>query len=449
MSRIRGPLSMLLSALVISSAMLALPVGAAADTVTFGYTGAAQTWTVPAGVTSATFDVYGAGGGAFGNATASSGGRATATIPVTPRAEIGVKVGGSGFNGGFNGGGSGSRWVGGGASDVRVGGSALADRAIVAGGGGGGTSNCTAPGTPAGGGGGLTGGNGLFSPVCNALFGALPGTGGSQTQGGTNSGDAGAAGSLGFGGPAQDGGGGGGGYYGGAGGSNTGGGGGGSGFGPADTRFETGTHPGDGQVVITFTPEFDLDVSLSGTGTGSVSSSPAGIDCRSGSGAGCSARLASGQINLSASAGSGSTFSGWSGAGCAGTSDCVVSLNAATSVNAAFAADPPPPDPDPDPPAPEIKITGLERDRAKGTATLTVATNLGGALRVNETNKVKPAGPFDLIDAGSAELQIIPRNQAAETLRRTGRVTVNPQVLFSAAGGGEIGTRHKFDLRLD
>ena len=107
MSRIRGRLSMMLSALVVSSAAFALPAGAAADTVTFDHTGAAQTWTVPAGVTSATFDVYGAGGGAFTNATDSSGGRATATIPVTPRAEIGVNVGGSGFNGGFNGGGSG------------------------------------------------------------------------------------------------------------------------------------------------------------------------------------------------------------------------------------------------------------------------------------------------------------------------------------------------------
>ncbi len=30
---------------------------------TFAYTGAAQTWTVPAGVTEATFEVYGAQGG--------------------------------------------------------------------------------------------------------------------------------------------------------------------------------------------------------------------------------------------------------------------------------------------------------------------------------------------------------------------------------------------------
>ena len=43
--------------------MLALAAPASAATVTFNYTGAAQTWTVPAGVRQATFDLYGAQGG--------------------------------------------------------------------------------------------------------------------------------------------------------------------------------------------------------------------------------------------------------------------------------------------------------------------------------------------------------------------------------------------------
>ena len=120
-----------------------------------------------------------------------------------------------------------------------------------------------------------------------------------------------------------------------------------------------------------------------------------------------------------------------------------------TSAPRKVADAPPPPDPDPSPQTPEIEITGLERDRAGGTATLTVATNVGGALRIKRTNKVKPEGPVELTEAGSAELQIAPRNGAAATLRRTGRVTVNPQVLFAPALGGEIGTRHKFDLRRD
>lgn len=41
---------------------LVLPAAAAAGTETFSYTGAAQTWTVPYGVTSAQFDLFGAQG---------------------------------------------------------------------------------------------------------------------------------------------------------------------------------------------------------------------------------------------------------------------------------------------------------------------------------------------------------------------------------------------------
>ena len=56
----------------------------------FGYTGAAQTWTVPPGITSGSFDAFGAqggiGGGAFGGGQGPGGlgGKATATLPLTP-----------------------------------------------------------------------------------------------------------------------------------------------------------------------------------------------------------------------------------------------------------------------------------------------------------------------------------------------------------------------------
>ena len=114
--------------------------------------------------------------------------------------------------------------------------------------------------------------------------------------------------------------------------------------------------------------------------------------------------------------------------------------------------DPPPPDPDPapppTPPTPEIMITGLERDREAGTATLTVAANLAGNLSVAKTNKVKGFGPASLTEPGSAELEIVLRDRDAEKLARTGRLTVNPRVLF-ASDAGEIGIRHQFDLRQD
>ena len=123
---------------------------AATTTLTFDYTGAAQTWTVPTGVTSATFDVYGAQGGGSPYQTGGLGGRAQVTLTVTPGATYQIVVGGRGASrsldnasvggpGGFNGGAVGGQGFisgsgGGGASDVRSGAFALADRLVVAGG---------------------------------------------------------------------------------------------------------------------------------------------------------------------------------------------------------------------------------------------------------------------------------------------------------------------------
>jgi uncharacterized repeat protein (TIGR02543 family) len=85
-------------------------------------------------------------------------------------------------------------------------------------------------------------------------------------------------------------------------------------------------------VTATFKPAFTLTVTKSGTGTGTVTSSPAGISC----GATCSANYPSGQkVTLSASAASGSRFTGWTGA-CSGTSKCSVTMSTARSVGATF-----------------------------------------------------------------------------------------------------------------
>ena len=99
----RGPRSRLVrraALAVVGLSTLALAAPAAATTETFNFTGAAQTWTVPAGVTEATFDLYGAqGGGHPGEQPlfrAGLGGRATATIAVTSGDSIQVNVGGRG-----------------------------------------------------------------------------------------------------------------------------------------------------------------------------------------------------------------------------------------------------------------------------------------------------------------------------------------------------------------
>ncbi len=76
-----------------------------------------------------------------------------------------------------------------------------------------------------------------------------------------------------------------------------------------------------------------LTVSRTGSGSGTVTSMPAGITC----GGSCAAAFDSGTlITLTAGAGAGSTFSGWSGGGCAGIGTCQVIINAATAVSAAF-----------------------------------------------------------------------------------------------------------------
>ena len=69
-----------------------------------------------------------------------------------------------------------------------------------------------------------------------------------------------------------------------------------------------------------------------GTGSGTISSSPAGISC----GSDCSQSNPAGtQYTLSAAPASGSIFAGWGGA-CSGTSACVVTVNANTTVTATF-----------------------------------------------------------------------------------------------------------------
>jgi PKD repeat protein/uncharacterized protein (DUF2141 family) len=78
---------------------------------------------------------------------------------------------------------------------------------------------------------------------------------------------------------------------------------------------------------------YPLSVNKSGTGSGTVTSNPAGIDC----GSTCSANFNyNSSVTLTAAAITGSTFTGWSGSGCAGLGTCTVMLDAAKSVTAIF-----------------------------------------------------------------------------------------------------------------
>lgn len=78
-----------------------------------------------------------------------------------------------------------------------------------------------------------------------------------------------------------------------------------------------------------------VTVTKAGTGSGTVASSPAGISC----GSTCSAVFPGlSSVTLTATPAAGSTFVGWSGEGCSGTSTCTVAMTAARGVVATFAS---------------------------------------------------------------------------------------------------------------
>jgi hypothetical protein len=128
-------------------------------TQTFSYTGADQSWTVPAGVTSVTAKMWGAGGGSGRNGTAGTGAYGTGTISVTPGNTYKVIVGQGGLRGpivSYAGGG------GGGYAGIFLNNTAsIANALMVVGGGGGAAGNNQVNGELGyGGGAGAFGGNG-------------------------------------------------------------------------------------------------------------------------------------------------------------------------------------------------------------------------------------------------------------------------------------------------
>lgn len=254
-------------------------IAATTQAQVFEYTGADQTWTVPAGVTSIDVLAYGASGGNGSatpqNLTARLGGHGAlvnaVSLTVAPGDSIRIVVGGQGVSGtggaggqgGFGGGGNGT---GGNMSGGGGGMSAVyrntSTPLVFAGGGGGGGANV---GTGSGGAGGAGGApNGVLgSASANGNAGGGGGTGSSGGTGGTAADNASHDGSnglllVGGQGGSIGGGGGGGGYFGGGGGSGSsggasGGGGGGSSYASiAGATYGTNPDPGDGQVTISW-----------------------------------------------------------------------------------------------------------------------------------------------------------------------------------------------------
>jgi CHRD domain/Bacterial Ig-like domain (group 3)/Divergent InlB B-repeat domain len=115
---------------------------------------------------------------------------------------------------------------------------------------------------------------------------------------------------------------------------------------PLGARSLTAQYSGDFSNQASTSPAFahtvgpvtySLTVIKSGLGQGTVTSAPAGINC----GADCDENYTSGTVvTLTAVPASGSVFAGWTvgtgSATCSGTGDCVVTVNAASSITASF-----------------------------------------------------------------------------------------------------------------
>jgi hypothetical protein len=90
------------------------------------------------------------------------------------------------------------------------------------------------------------------------------------------------------------------------------------------------------QTVVTVAGGIEtLSVTKSGTGTGAVASQPAGVSC----GTDCTETYSTPvSVTLTATADTGSTFTGWTGGGCSGTDPCTVTMDITRIVNAGFAS---------------------------------------------------------------------------------------------------------------
>lgn len=258
-----------------------------AQNITFEYTGTVQTYVVPNGTYSLQIDAWGASGGwndyngqRYENCIPGKGGRVQTQLSVQPGQTLYIYVGGKGGDatsgqggaGGFNGGGNGntsgtySGGGGGGASDIRINGTDLSRRIIVAGGGGGAAYNYPDGGDHGGEGGDLKAGDGKSN---KGVTDESRGRGATQSEGGTGgqwpsyekAGD-GTMGQGGHGPAGTSGTGGGGGYYGGGGGCWAGGGGGSSytGNGTSSAKHQQGANEGNGKIIIKSGSGFINDV---------------------------------------------------------------------------------------------------------------------------------------------------------------------------------------------
>lgn len=155
--------------------------------VTYTFTGAIQSWTVPSGVTSISVDVQGAQGGGGSTSSNNKGGRIQAKISVTSGTTLYVVVGGqpttnTAVYGDAGNGGAGNAYgkAGGGYAGIFTGSTPSQANALALAGGGGGFSGSGLDGGAAGGVSGSNGAQGGYSGTSEGGKGGTPTAGGSS-----------------------------------------------------------------------------------------------------------------------------------------------------------------------------------------------------------------------------------------------------------------------------
>ena len=185
---------------------------------------------------------------------------------------------------------------------------------------------------------------------------------------------------------------------------------------------------------------YTVDIKTEGTGSGTVTSNPSGIDC----GGTCSSGfLLSTPLVLTASASSGSSFTGWGGACSGSASTCTVPLLGDRSVTATFTKDAPGPGPTPGPtPSNSFQISSSQ---ASGSSIVTRLRVPGpGKLSQRATYRTRGARSSatgtacttsrTANKAGTYTLTCR-LNSAARKQRRDGRLRVAVRTTFTPTGG--------------
>jgi hypothetical protein len=166
----------------------------------------------------------------------------------------------------------------------------------------------------------------------------------------------------------------------------------------------------EAEFSLSSKPKYSLAVTTAGTGKGTVS-------CNGGT---CASSYDQGtKVTLAASPASGSSFSGFAGGSCSGTGNCIVTINADTTITAIFNANPSPTcatDPSLCPPPSKARAAGSAQVKG-GKAALKLSCSGGPCQgKLSLTAKIKRAykttsvvigkASFSLVDGESVTLKV-------------------------------------------